>query len=118
MVFTTTNTKNELKPWDCGHWKREETNDLFEVYKMIHGLSATSPSIFFEFLNKRTTRGQNQMFYKQASREDVRLHFLSNRVVNRRNHSPEEAVNATSIGMFKRRSSEIRNKKMGYFMDI
>jgi len=43
--------------------------------------------------------------------------FFSNRVINRRNQLDQQAVGASSINAFKECSNNIRETRMGFFMD-
>jgi ribonucleases P/MRP protein subunit RPP40 len=97
--------------------ERRNRNDLIEVYNIIRGRSAIPSESFFEICRDKRTRGHQFTLYKKSCNKDVRLHFFSNRVINRWNDLSERAVNAPSINAFKNELDNIRRKKMGFFMD-
>ena len=49
--------------------------------------------------------------------KDLRLHFFSERVVNRWNKLPASALEATSMNSFKARLQKVRTTEIGFFMD-
>jgi len=71
-----------------GLWTLEERRnraDLIELYKIVNGLSNLPVSTFFEFRTDTRTRGHSLKLNKRRSNRDLRLHFFSERVVNRWN---------------------------------
>ena len=103
-----------------GLWSLEERRnraDLIEVYKMVNGLSALPASTFFEFRTDNRTRGHSVKIIKQRSLKDLRLHFFSERVVNRWNKLPASVLEATSVNSFKSQLQKVRTTEIGFFMD-
>ena len=79
-------------------WSLEERRnraDLLEVFKMSHGLSSIPLESLFTLEKDPRTRDHSLKLKKQQSRTDLRHHFFSNRVVNRWNKLPSEAVEVT-----------------------
>ena len=75
--------------------------DIIEVYKIVNGLSTLPASTFFEFRADTRTRGHSLKLNKRRSNKDLRLHFFSERVVNRWNKLPASVLNVTSVNAFK-----------------
>jgi len=74
---------NHLGLWTSE--KRRNRPDLTEVFRMIKGQSATPWSSFFHIAADSSTRGHSWKFAKKSCRNDTRLYFFSQRVVNRWN---------------------------------
>jgi len=103
-----------------GLWSLEERRnraDLLEVYKMAKGLSAVGLDRFFVVSGDQRTRGHSLKLEKHFSSSSSRHCFFTERVTNRWNTLPSEAVAATSLNSFKSHLSRLRQRKMGYFMD-
>ena len=103
-----------------GLWTLEERRnraDLIEVFKIVNGLSTLPVSTFFEFRADTRTRGHSLKLIKKRSQKDLRLHFFSERVVNRWNQLPATALQATSVNSFKERLRKVRTTEIGFFMD-
>jgi len=101
-------------------WTLEERRnraDLIEVYKIVNGVSTLPVSTFFEFRTDSRTRGHSLKLKKQRSNRDLRLHFFSERVVNRWNQLPSSVLEATSVNSFKSRLQQLRSTAIGFFMD-
>jgi ribonuclease P/MRP protein subunit RPP40 len=103
-----------------GLWSLEERRnraDLIEIFKLVKGFTATSWSVFFQRTQSSVTRGHNWKLMKKQSQSDVRLHFFSQRVVNRWNNLVQEDVDSPSVNSFKSRLEKRRLHKMDFFMD-
>ena len=103
-----------------GLWTLEERRnraDLIEVFKIVNGLSTLPISTFFEFRADTRTRGHSLKLVKKRSTKDLRLHFFSERVVNRWNQLPACVLEATSVNSFKTRLQNVRTTQIGFFMD-
>jgi len=61
--------------------------------------------------------GHNWKLQKKHNQSDIRLHFFSQRCVNRWNSLSQEAVDAPSVNSFKHHLDKIRHQQMGFFMD-
>ena len=57
------------------------------------------------------------MFLKRHSSRDIRFHFFSERVINRWNCLPSNAVEATSVNSFKLKLDKVRKTQISFFMD-
>jgi hypothetical protein len=97
--------------------ERRNRADLIEVFKMVRGISAVSWSVFFDKPLVQSTRGHSWKFTKRQSAKDIRLHFFSNRVLNRWNALNQEAVDASTVNGFKHQLDKLRHLKMGFFKD-
>ena len=81
---------------------RRFRGDLIEVYKMMNGLyDPIVVNNLFSISNSDRTRGHNKKLVKKRTNTNTALHFFSNRVVNSWNELPSQAVNASSINVFK-----------------
>jgi len=49
---------------------------------------------------------------------DLRKYFFSVRVVDRWNKLPQEAIDSTSVDVFKSRLQRIRDAQMSFFTDV
>jgi ribonucleases P/MRP protein subunit RPP40 len=105
----------ELQLWSLE--ERRNRADLIEVFKMVRGISAVSWSVFFDKPLVESTRGHSWKFTKRQSAKDIRLHFFSNRVLNRWNALNQEAVDASTVNGFKHQLDKLRHLKMGFFKD-
>ena len=81
--------------------ERREQTDLCETYKYTHGLYKADESVFFSRPSLQL-RGHRYKLFKQFANSNTRKFFFSNRVVDRWNALPEEAVEAESLASFKR----------------
>ena len=64
------------------------------------------------------TRGHSWKLAKPHIRTDSICFFFSVRVVNRWNSLTQEAVDASSVNVFKNHLDRIWNSRMGFFMDF
>jgi len=55
---------------------------------------------------------------KSGSQSDTRHLFFTERVVNRWNSLPHDAVDTGTVNAFKNSLDELRKNKMGFFIDI
>ena len=62
-------------------------------------------------------RGHSWKLVKSHRSTDARRFFFSARVINRWNSLSQEAVDASSVNVFKNQLDRIRNSRMGFFMD-
>ena len=103
-----------------GLWTLEERRnrgDLLEVYKISKGLSKVAMDDFFHVGTGQRTRGHSLRVSKKQSAKDFRLHFFSQRVVNRWNALDQETVDAPSLNSFKNGLQRIHSTKIGFFED-
>ena len=104
-----------------GLWSLEERRnraDLIELFKMVKGLSAVPWSLFFDRAEEDSvTRGHSLKLKKKHCHSNIRLHFFSQRVLNRWNSLTQEEVDATSIDSFKNRLERRRHRQMDFYTD-
>ena len=92
--------------------------DLIELYKMSRGTASVPLQNFFTLAPQHVpTRGHSWKLMKPHSSADARRFFFSVQVINKWNSLPQEAVDASSVNMFKNQLDRIRNTRMGFFMD-
>ena len=72
---------------------------------------------FFEFNTDRRTRGHQFKLNKRQLAKDIRLHFFSERVINRWNGLPSDVVSAKSLNLFKAGLQQLRDTQIDFFMD-
>ena len=84
---------------------------------MAHGHTDVCLEEFFKLAESVPTRGHTLKLMKGHCKKDVRLHFSSNRVINRWNKLPQEVVDAPSVNAFKNGLDRLRKCQMGFFMD-
>ena len=103
-----------------GLWTLEERrnrSDLIEVFKMHKGLTKMPFDRFFELKNDQRTRGHPLKLVKKRCKTDLRQHFFSERVINRWNNLSVEAVESTSLNVFKKKMNLLRETRKGLFRD-
>ena len=98
--------------------ERRDRDDLIELFTMIKGFSSTPWSQFFKKAENTSTRGHTWKLAKKSSRCDIRLHFFSQRVINRWNSLSQEDVDAQSINSFKGQLEKRRARQMDFFKDL
>ena len=94
--------ENRLR--QLGLWFLEERRnkaDLTELFKMTKGFSSTPRSHFSKKAEDTSTRGHTWKLVKKHSGCDTRLHFFSQRVINKWNNLSQEYVDSQSINCFK-----------------
>ena len=104
-----------LKLWTLE--ERRNRADLLEVFRMYRGLSTTSFVSMFTLSSNTTTRGHTAKITKNRCRLDLRRHFFSERVIDRWNRLPQQAIDSPTINAFKSRLDRTRLNVIGFFMD-
>jgi len=66
---------------------------------------------------RTVTRGQSWKLVKESCRCDCRLHFFSQRVINRWNSLSQDDIDAATINSFKNRLDMRRKRQMDFFKD-
>jgi len=105
---------------ELGLWSLEERRnraDIIEVFKMVKQLSSVPWSRFFKRAEDSVTRGHSWKLVKESCRLDCRLHFFSQRVINRWNSLSQADIDATTVNSFKNRLEMRRKCQMGFFKD-
>jgi len=100
-------------------WSLEERRnraDLLEIFKMVKGFSAISWTQFFHRV-EGTTRGHNWKLYKHYSRCKIRLHFYSQRSIDRWNSLTQDEIDVKSINSVKNCLDKWRKHQVDFFMD-
>ena len=103
-----------------GIWSLEERRnraDLLEVFKLYKGLSTIPFDRFFTLSSVNNTRGHSAKIVKHHCHLDIRRHFFCERVIDRWNSLSQQAINSTSVNIFKNYLNKLRRNKMGFFMD-
>jgi len=98
--------------------ERRNRSDLIELFKILKGISAASLKKMFSLASNSRTRGHSMKIVKSHCRTDIRRFFFSERVINRWNSLPQEAVDSGSVNMFKNSLDRLRSSRMGFFMDL
>ena len=92
---------------------RRFRGDLLEVYKMTHNCyDQVCTNSLFSFSQDNRTRGHSFKITKLHATNNLTKHFFSRRVVNAWNGLPMEAVNASSLNVFKNHIDKIFKDKM------
>ena len=98
------------------HCRMKRRHDT-ELFKMVKGISTVPLQTYFKLADGSRTRGHRWKLVKEHSRCDVRLHFLSVRVLNRWNSLPQSVVQVNSVNYFKNQLDKLRINQMDFFMD-
>ena len=98
--------------------ERRNRADLVEVFKLVKGLVNNPFDIFFEKSTNSHLRGHSWKLNKSRCHMDLRKYFFSVRVVDRWNKLPQEAIDSTSVDVFKSRLQRIRDAQMSFFTDV
>ena len=106
---------NHLKLWTLE--ERRNRADLIELFKMVKGMSSMSWSQFFSRVEDSVTTGHNWKLSRNHCRTDTRLHFFSQRAINRWNHLTQENIDVSSVNCFKSRLERRRQREMDFFKD-
>jgi len=104
-----------------GLWTLEERRnraDLIEVFTLVKGLVNNPFDIFFEKSTNSHLRSHSWKLNKSRCHMDLRKYFFSVRVVDRWNKLLQEAIDSTSVDVFKSRLQRIRDTKMSFFTDV
>ena len=105
---------------ELGLWTLEERRnraDLLEVFKIYRGLSMIRFEDMFEAA-RTGTRGHSAKIYKRRCRLDVRRFFFSERVIDRWNRLPQDAIDSSTVNRFKGQLERLRAVEMDFFMDL
>ena len=92
---------------------RRFRGDLLETYKMMHNCYdevCTNP--LFQISHENRTRGHAYKLTKLHASNNITKHFFSHRIVNVWNGLPVEAVNASSLNVFKNYIDKLFGDKM------
>ena len=81
---------------------RRKRGDMLMVYRVLTGLTETSP-MFQPSTTGQRTRGHHLKLRKPTAVKEVRRHHLGVRAVNEWNGLPEEVVSAPSLNALKSR---------------
>ena len=103
-----------------GLWTLEERRnraDLIEMFKIVKGKSGIKLEAMFEIDQNSGTRGHSYKVKKKFSKGNTRHYFFSERIVSRWNRLSQEAVDASSVNVFKGQLTKMRRTRMGFFMD-
>jgi len=95
---------------------RRMRGGLIETYKIMKGIDKMEAGRLFPLAGKTRTRGHSLKIKGSRRRTEFRRNFFTQRVVNLWNSRPSEAVEATSLNVFKARLDRALNSKgiMGY----
>ena len=82
---------------------RRLRGDLIETFKIVKGFSNLHVFDFFSLHDavSRPTRGHSMKLYKRRFSTDVGKFSFVNRIVEEWNALPQEAIDSTSINLFK-----------------
>ena len=84
---------------------------------MVKQLSSVPWNRFFKRAEDSVTRGHSWKLVKESCRSDCRLHFFSQRVINRWNSLSQDDIDAATINSFKNRLEMRRKRRMDFFKD-
>ena len=105
---------------ELGLWSLEERRyraDFIEVFKMVKQLSSVPCNRFFKRAEDSVTRGHTWKLVKESCHLDCRLHFFSQRVINRWNSLSQADIDAATVNSFKNHLEMRRKCQMGFFKD-
>jgi len=121
MIMNMQDKRYEDRLRCLGLWTLEERRnrqDLIEVFKMYRGFSNVSlHELFTVDENSKGTRGHSCKLVKTRCTRDITKYFFSNKVINRWNLLDQRTVDARTINAFKSCLVNIRDNRMGFFMD-
>jgi len=103
-----------------GLWTLEERRnraDLIEAFKLVKGLVNNPFDIFIKKSTNSHLCGHSWKLNKRQHM-DMRKYFFSVRVVDRWNKLPQEAIDSTSVDVFKSLLQRIRDAHMSFFTDV
>ena len=93
---------------------RRLRGDIIDVYKYLHGILTFSHDMFNKDLYEGT-RGHSLKLFKDRSKQELRRHFFSQRVINIWNSLPDTVVTAPSVNTLKNRlDKHWRNQAVKY----
>jgi len=90
---------------------RRMRGDLIETYKIMKGIDKIEAGKLFPLAGETRTRGHSLKIRGSRFRTELRRNFFTQRVVNLWNSLPSEAVEATSLNVFKARIDKFLNSK-------
>ena len=90
--------------------RRRARGDLIEVFKWVKGINKGNINQVIEISNQDRTRGNGYKLEKLRFRTDIGRHWFTNRVVNDWNRLSRHVVSAESLGSFKRRLDESKDR--------
>ena len=102
----------DLRLQSLGLWPLEERRnraDLVEVFKLYKGWSRTSFDSMFTLSSNTQTRGHSAKLTKNS----IRRHFFSERVIDRWNRLDQQVIDSHSIHIFKSSLKRIRKTSIG-----
>ena len=105
---------------ELGLWSLEERRnraDLIEVFKMVKQLSSVPWNRFFKRAEDSVTRSHSWKLVKESCRCNCRLHFFSQRVINRWNSLSQDDIDAATVNSFKNRLQRRRKCQMDFVKD-
>ena len=82
---------------------RRMRGDLIETCKIMKGVDKIEAGKLFPLAGETRTRGHSLKIKQSKFRTELRRNFFTQRVVNLWNSLPSEAVEATSLNVFKAR---------------
>ena len=82
---------------------RKMRGDLRETYKIMKGIDKIETGKLFPLAGETRTRGHGLKIRGNRFRTELRQNFFTQRVVNLWNSMPSEAIEATSLNVFKAR---------------
>jgi len=100
----------QLRLWSLE--KRRNRTDLIQLYWMVKSLSATSCRNSFIELWK--LKPEDTWKLAKNCRSDARLHFFSQRIINRWNSLSQKDIDAPYINSFKNCLERIRTRQMDF----
>jgi ribonuclease P/MRP protein subunit RPP40 len=81
---------------------RRERGDLIQMFKFVHRIDKIKWQIEPQYLGDVSTRGHNKKIRRQlVKKSNIRHQFFTNRITEKWNFLPEEAVNAKNVNSFK-----------------
>ena len=111
----------EVRLEELGLWSFEERRNRadIEVFKMVKQMSSVPWNRFFKRAEDSVTRGHSWKLVKDCCRRDCRLHFFSQRVINRWNSLSQDDIDAASLLLtaLKNRLEIRRKRQMDFFKD-
>ena len=84
---------------------------------MVKQLSSVPWNRFFKKAEDSVTRGHSWKLVKDCCRCDCRLHFFSQRQINRWNSLSQDDVDAATVNSLKNRLEIRRKRQMDFFKD-
>ena len=73
---------------------RRRRGDMLQVFRILNGLD---PQLFSKLSKQTSTQGHCQKLYKDHSRQELRKHVFSQRIINDWNSLPELVITSKSV---------------------